>query len=60
MLQAEFSSVTTQYGPLTAVAGMYEEAVDILKNTPNTTRTLKCRSGTTDNLQFSIRINTNN
>ena len=58
MMRSELSVSSTQYGPLSAAAGMYEEGVDVAKGNPTTTRYLYCRTGTTDNLQFVLRVNT--
>jgi hypothetical protein len=58
MMRSELSVCSTQYGPLSAAAGMYEEGVDVAKGNPTTTRYLYCRTGTTDNLQFVLRVNT--
>jgi hypothetical protein len=60
IMQSEFSISSTNYGPLSASAGLYEESVDLVKGSPTAVRTLKCRTGTTDNLQFQLRVNTNN
>ena len=58
MMRCELSQSSNQYGPLSAAAGMYEEGVDVLKGTPTSTRYLFCRTGTTDNLQFVLKVNT--
>lgn len=57
MMRSELSQSSTQYGPLSAAAGMYEEGVDVAKGNPTTTRYLYCRTGTTDNLQFVLKVN---
>ena len=60
MMRCELSAWSgTQYsGPISAAAGMYEESIDSLKGTPTTTRYLYSRTGSTDNLQFVLRVNT--
>lgn len=57
MMRCELSS-SSGTGPLSAAAGMYEETVDALKGTPSATRFLYSRTGSTDNLQFVLRVNT--
>lgn len=57
MMRCELST-SSGVGPLSAAAGMYEESVDALKGTPTTTRYLYSRTGSNDNLQFVLRVNT--
>jgi len=58
MMRSELSQNLYEYGPLSAAAGMYEESVQVLKGLPTTTRYLYCRTGTSDNLNFSLKVNT--
>ena len=59
-MRCELSQSSTNYGPLSAAAGTYEEDVSTIKGTPATTRVMYSKTGSTDNLQFIIRVNTGN
>lgn len=56
MMRCELSNAV--YGPLSSAAGMYEENIDYLKGSPSAVRLLYCRTGTNDNLQYRIAVNT--
>ncbi len=60
IMRCELSETSTNYGPLSAAAGTYEEGVDVLKGSPTTTRTIYSKSGNRDNLQFMMSVNTAN